>query len=344
MFDSRAAYNASMLQLLADASETHLPEVHTETRTDAPHGTFADRADYTAQWAVFAIIAAILAGTIARLAVKRFIEDREPGPALRFWSYAGAALALIGGSGHAIFSAIDRGERWLPTFDAVTIIWVGVAIAALLLPDISEFTIAGVSLKRSEIVDLSIAALNDTAELLRNWARSLNALLARFEDVTLTSTEADEELLQFFKLRAYEALESFAGDREERRLSVWLYDQSNDDLFFFFSNEIKDPPTLAHRFPVGRGIVGTVYRDHHTLNERDATALPVYERIRTTPTQYRGILCIPIDYGDARYGVLSIDRQKEQLFDTGDVDVMKALAAIFGAALGNQNARQSAER
>ena len=293
---------------------THLPADAAPATAEVVNGTAASLTDYRIQWLTFAMIVLVLIIGVAWLCWRRFIKEHETGANLRFWSYIAAAIALVGGAGHVIFTAIGPGERWLPTFDAVTIIWVGVAIVALLLPDISEFTVAGVSLKRGEIADLSIAAVSDTAELLKNWSASLNGLLAAFDHGDVTAVQAESQLSQFFQLRSYEALEWLAGDKEERRLSVWLYDQANNDLFFFFSNEIKDDETVAYRFPFGKGIVGAVYRDHRTWNERNAPTLPVYETIRTTPTRYRGILCIPIDYGSARYGVLSIDRQKGTAF------------------------------
>jgi GAF domain-containing protein len=318
--------------------------------TLASHGIVASHAVYVLEWLVVAATSITLVVAIsvalARGAVeapkKRKNDRRVAGATGNAASFVVTATGVIGAVGHVVFVNVSKDEAWAPNFDLVAIAWVGVALVGLLLPRISEFAFAGLSLRVLEVAQAEEEAddvIGSATELAANWNVAVNEVLAALEDRAQAHDETFALITNFMQLRAFEALEWLGLDDERRRLSVWLFDAPNDELFFFFSNEIGDAETVNFTFPVGIGILGCAFREHRVWNERDAAALPVYVSIRRTPPRYHGILCVPIDFGLTRLGVLCVDREKDDYFEDRDVNVMRALASSLGTVLGNERAQ-----
>ncbi len=244
-----------------------------------------------------------------------------------------AGLGVVGAIGHVLFST--SGTVWMPVFDTTTLLWVVVAAVGFALPIISEITVGGVNLKLHQAQGVTLRATH----LMQTWAFTTSDLLAEFEDPELNSGEAIESILKFLKLRAYEALEWIGQDGEERRLAIWMSNATIQRLEFFFSNEIRDAETTSITFGIGDGIVGTVFENQETWNERDAPSIPIWRRIRNEKPRYHGLFCTPINFGEYNIGVLSVDRQKEERFQEDHVDVLTAFAEMVGTVLGNEKAR-----
>jgi len=315
------------------------------------HGIVATSQTYTLEWLIFSVSLVMVVVWVAMVSVRSTLErdvrdeagDTPTGIRVETSSLILTGAGLIGSIGHAVFVTVAKQESWAPVLDITTISWLGVALVGMLLPRIAELTFSGVSIRLGEVAKAKAETediILSATDLSQKWTSATSALLAQLEDPETKPSDAHELVTQFLQLRAYEALEWLGADHELRRLSIWLFDADSRQLSFFFSNEITDPETRSFAFPIGVGVAGSAYRDHRIWSERDATALPVYVAIRATPPRYRGLLCVPIDFGETRLGVLCVDRQAIAYFEKRDENVIRALASIFGAALGNQSSQR----
>jgi GAF domain-containing protein len=245
------------------------------------------------------------------------------------------AVGLIGASGHAFLTAPE--QPWQPNFDTTTLWWALVAVFGLVLPIFDEI---GLGDFRFKVAREGVDVVNDAAGLMQAWAKTTNRFLANIANAK-TSKEALGLALDFVSLRAYEAIEWVGKDGEERRAAVWLYNSRDDALVFFLSNEIRDDATINARIPVSQGVAGAAFRDQLVWNEADGPSLPVWIPIATAKPKYHGLLCAPINYGDRRLGILSVDREKRESFPQVEYDVLIALAQTIGMALGNEHFRKA---
>lgn len=304
-----------------------------------PHGTAASPEAYASQWLAFWIVFALLIGGAVGSVTTWLIAERDRTSKFRIASGIGFFVGLLGAVGHVIFVDLRTDEKFIPIFDETTLLWAAVAVVALLLPFVSEFSFGGASFKLAETQKQAEDVIEKVAELTENWTRQIAVLLAELES-EIPGEEFVETLLTFYQLRAYEALEFLGADGEKRRLSLWLYDDRSDELSIYFSDGIDDDETKNARVKRGIGIVGTVFNLQQTWNERDAPSLPVWVPLRSGRPRYHGIFLTPVNFAELQLGVLSVDRRKRETFAQSEVDVMTALATIFGMALGNEKAQQ----
>ena len=304
-----------------------------------PHGTHASPAAYAQQWLAFWIVLALLVGGALGSATTWLIAERERSSKFRIASGIGFFVGLLGATGHVVFVDLRGDERFVPIFDETTLLWGAVAVVSLLVPFVSEFSFGGASFKLAETQKQAEDVVEQVAQLTENWTRQIAQLLAELES-EIAGDDFVDVLRAFYEMRAYEALEFLGADGEKRRLSLWLYDDRTDELSIYFSDGIDDDETKNARVKRGEGIVGTVFALQQTWNERDAPALPVWIPLGTRRPRYHGIFLVPVNFADLRLGVLCVDRRKRETFARSEVDVMTALATIYGMALGNEKAQQ----
>lgn len=256
------------------------------TQTPAPHhGTSASKAVYQNEWQVGWLLLALVIGAAIGGTVTQLLSKFGRTSAFRFASWVGFFVGVIGAIGHIVFVDLRSDEKFIPIFDETTLLWAAVAIVALLVPFISEFSFGGASFKLVETTKAAEDVVEKVTDLTQNWTKQIAQFLAELETGIVGDAFA-KSLLSFLQLRSYEALEWLGGDGEKRRLSLWLYDKRTDELGIFFSDGIADDETKNARIKRGVGIVGTVYKLQQTWNERDAPALGVWIPIRSTAPRY----------------------------------------------------------
>jgi GAF domain len=249
---------------------------------------------------------------------------------------AAILLGGIGLVGHVLLVTRTNQAPWLPLFDTTTLWWAGLIVVGIAVPVISEVTFGGVSLKLKIAEKIALKA----TDLLQMWMYTTRDFMQRLESPDITPEKAGEELKQFISLRSFEALKWIGQDDELRRLSIWLYDQDIDRITFFCSNQIRDKNTVDFKFEVGKGIIGIIFKNQETWNESDAAEIPGWIDITGAEPRYRGLYCQPITYGETHLGVLSVDREKRERFDTDDENILAGFAYMMGIVLGNEKTRE----
>lgn len=318
--------------------------VQISTPMPVPHaGTSASPMVYGEQWSFWVFFSVFVGGCIVGALARWLLADRDRASAFRTASWIGFVIGVAGAVGHSIFVDLRSDEKFIPVFDQTTLLWAAIAVGALLVTFVSEFSFGGASFKLFETKETAEDVIEKATDLVQNWTNQIAQFLADLE-AGMSASTFRAELSQFLQLRAYEAVEWLSGDGEKRRLSLWIYDESKNALKIFFSNGITDKETLAAEVEYGKGVVGTVYKLQQTWNERDGPSLPVWIPIRSDAPRYHGIFLTPVNYSDLELGVLCVDRRKRERFSESAEDVMFALANVFAIAIGNQYSQELFQR
>jgi hypothetical protein len=247
------------------------------------------------------------------------------------------ALGFLGAAGHALFVPIETGARWIPALDTTTIAWIAIAALGALIPFLSEFTVAGVSVKLREAEQTTKGVLGDATNLARRWLEQTSSLLR--DKPTSLGANADawpDTVKRFIGGPCDEALRWVGGPEEKRRLSLWLLKDGNTKLQFWFSNQRFDSAELAD-FAVTEGLIGKTARRQEPLRLADATKEPEF-LARAGSSDFHGLYCTPITrksegHADRAIGVLVVDRQKSQVVNDNAADVLEALSAMIALLL-----------
>jgi hypothetical protein len=242
---------------------------------------------------------------------------------------AGAVSHALGGAAH----------HW-PDADLVTMGWLGFAALGVLLPSIDSIELpGGGGVKFAEAVaagEEGIAglehALGKATELVAEWLGTVgwfNTYLQR-RDV-----DDDAALRSVFRycLERMEDAKQWMGDAGEPiRISLWWQDQIDGDLFFMFSNDIRDERTKSFRFSPNSGLMGQAFAENRIYNLDDAPASSFYVSIRDAHIDYHGLLLVPVRVLDQPVGMLSVDRERWSTFGSDAENVARGLAELLSYA------------
>jgi GAF domain len=259
-------------------------------------------------------------------------RPRVPGPIRTIWvvfGLAGAVSHALGGAAH-----------YWPNTDLITMGWLGFAALGVLLPSIDSIELpGGGGLKFAQAVaagEEGIAglehALGEATELVTEWLGTVawfNTYLQR-QDV-----DDDAALSSVFRycLERMEDAKEWMGDAGEPiRLSLWWQDQADGDLFFMFSNDIRDERTKRFRFSPNSGLMGQAFAENRAYNLEDAPSSSFYVSIRDAQIDYHGLLLVPVRVLDQPVGMLSVDREQPSTFGAGAENVARGLAELLGYA------------
>jgi diguanylate cyclase (GGDEF)-like protein len=88
---------------------------------------------------------------------------------------------------------------------------------------------------------------------------------------------------------------------------------------------------MGKRIPLGNGILGRVAR----TGERALVQNAVQGQLQGILPESRGVLCIPITYGETLLGVLNVESRNENAFTPQDVLILNTLADLLATALHN---------
>jgi hypothetical protein len=330
-------------------------DVKTEVKApgDAGHqGTYVDKPTYGLVLTVFLAVAGIALLLRLGIAMQRSLETKERTAELELASFVLFVFAAIGLAGHVLFVPIDAGETWQPVFDLTTLAWALLIGVSFVVPIATEFSAGGVSVKLATVRKAAAVTFSAT-KLLRTWMSEIDSSLDAKRTFELPS-QANAWLAKlwddYVSLRASETVQWIGSDVERRRLSVWLLlpEQGGPRTArgepvctraaYWASNEFKGQAPQPFRFLAGDGvtalreggIVGYVARTQRAVNVADATRHPKFVS-RPGSDCFRGLYVTPI----TRYkgtpkaqplGLLVIDRQKAEAFNSEAVNILEALA------------------
>jgi GAF domain-containing protein len=250
------------------------------------------------------------------------------------------ALVVIGLAGaltRALAHHADDPKNW-PTLDLVTIAWVGVAAAGVILPSISEVGFGGIKLKINRLRRASKAyatSLDSLANLVQNWstAAAMYVQVMGSDPVQLLESKEDT-YAAYVRDRMGEAFEVFATTEngETVRVGLWLYDPISNKIKFAQGIDLQPEST---EYAPGEGMIGRSFVENRGFNEEDVTKVPSYKPSRRVgvPLPYRAVLCVPVRWGGEAIGMITVDRSTVGFFDYIAVEVTKALGAQCALAV-----------
>lgn len=246
-------------------------------------------------------------------------------------------LAVIGVGGaafHAFPIRIDPTlhQNW-PIFDAVDIGWLALVLVAVLLPEISEITLGGASVKLREVKEDAedlISVTEDLANLAQNWSTSAILYIQLLDDV---ETDAEREMLlrNYIRDRMGEAAAFLSDDPgDEVRIMLWIYDPDSKRLEFYFGN---GKPPIQQAYEPGEGVLGQAFLERRRFNEPDVRKCAAYKKTRNGDPPYRAVLCVPVYIADDLIGMLTADKEEAEIFSTAADDIAKGLASQCALAI-----------
>jgi hypothetical protein len=206
-------------------------------------------------------------------------RPRVPGPVRTLWivfGVAGAVLHALGGAAH-----------YWPDTDLVTMGWLGFAALGVLLPSIDSIEFpGGGGVKFQEAVaagEEGIAgleqALGEATELVADWLGTVAWLNTYLQRLDVDDDTALRAVFRYCLERAEDAKEWMGEADEPIRISLWWQDQVDGDLFFMFSNDIRDERTKSFRFSPNSGLMGQAFAENRIYNiGRDAFGGPSTSR------------------------------------------------------------------
>jgi hypothetical protein len=266
-------------------------------------------------------------------------RPRVPGPVRTLWivfGVAGAVLHALGGAAH-----------YWPDTDLVTMGWLGFAALGVLLPSIDSIEFpGGGGVKFQEAVaagEEGIAgleqALGEATELVADWLGTVAWLNTYLQRLDVDDDTALRAVFRYCLERAEDAKEWMGEADEPIRISLWWQDQVDGDLFFMFSNDIRDERTKSFRFSPNSGLMGQAFAENRIYNIEDAPSSSFYVAIRDAQVDYHGLLLVPVRVLDQPVGMLSVDRQRRATFGDDAEKVAQGLAELIGYAFVHPRVR-----
>jgi len=174
-----------------------------------------------------------------------------------------------------------------------------------------------------ETATLSISSLNRQLQL----AKSTEAAVGQF--------------IRFATDLLADSLSVFSFEGEVVRLSVWLYREDKDQLEMLVSNDEERNKSQPRGFAAGEGLIGQAWVDNAVYQTDDAPNEPFYVRSDGKRSAYRGLLLMPIRFGNnSIIGVLSIDRTAKTFFPEQMVSLAAGVAHLLGLAMSHPGLRR----
>ena len=248
----------------------------------------------------------------------------------------------------SVFGSAGASFPWHPIAGTVALAWLAFGIVGLVINRLDTVGLPGganlsfrrlqrvekAAAKSEDSVEALRAVLSDYSELMQNWLQSVNLFTEQLEKYAESDNDVADILARFCLGRMEEARELIAERGDRTRFSFWWFVEDEGGLKMLFSDDIRDEETLNHVFAPGAGLLGQCYVESRLYNVNDAPASIYFERIRPTP-DYHGLLLVPArsETGGPVIGVLSIDREKKEVFDENASNVARALADLIAYAM-----------
>jgi phosphotransferase system enzyme I (PtsP) len=118
--------------------------------------------------------------------------------------------------------------------------------------------------------------------------------------------------------------------------SVYLYDESADDLVLNATIGLNPRSVGTVRLKMGEGLVGLVMASRRPVCEGHASQNPQFKYVPATDElPYESFLAVPIHKGEVNIGVLVVQHTEPDYFETADATALKATGAQLAAVLEN---------
>jgi GAF domain-containing protein len=121
-----------------------------------------------------------------------------------------------------------------------------------------------------------------------------------------------------------------------RASSIFLLDETTDELVFEAVAGEGEETLIGQRFPSGRGIAGWVLVTRQPIVIEDVGEDPRFAREVAESTGYvpRGLMAVPLLHGEAALGVLEVlDRPEREAFTLEEIDLLGLFANQAAIAL-----------
>jgi hypothetical protein len=235
---------------------------------------------------------------------------------------------------------------WHPHCDAVELSWVVLFLVIALINFSEKLGLPGagsITLRRGARVKnaakkaiIGIEEMTESrdklASLLQSWTDSANKLQPNFLERYGTNSNAVSNILTRYVLELMEQAQGFMAPRPERvRFSLWWYFESSGGLVYLYGTDVVDAITQNAVFKPCEGLIGQVYVDSTLYNVADAPQSLYYRKHRDDPS-YRGLLLVPVRYGNRVMGVVSVDRSAAAEFLPLAENLGLALADLIAMA------------
>jgi GAF domain-containing protein len=266
-------------------------------------------------------------------------RPRLPGPIRIAW----IAIGVAGAIAHALGTSANH---W-PDTDLITMGWLGFAALGVLLPSIDSIGLpGGTSVKFQEAVaagEEGIAdlehALGEATELIADWLGTVAWLNTYLQRRDVDDDTALRSVFRYCLERMEDAKEWMGDAGEPIRISLWWLDQTDGDLFFMFSNDIRDERTKSFRFSPSAGLMGQAFVENRIYNIEDAPSSSFYVSIRDADIDYHGLLLVPVRALDQPVGMLSIDRRQSATFGEDAERIATGLSELLSYAFVHPRVR-----
>ncbi|KPJ52594.1 hypothetical protein AMJ39_07490 [candidate division TA06 bacterium DG_24] len=156
---------------------------------------------------------------------------------------------------------------------------------------------------------------------------------------TTSSRLRTDELIQTIVEIAERALDAEAG-------SLLILDRETDQLVFEIAGGPKGEEIKQLRVKVGEGVAGWVAETGEDLIVPDVTQDPRFASRFDQSTGFvtRSLLCVPLEVGGERIGVLEVLNKRDGTFDEDDAALLKILASQAATILQNAQLYEELER
>ena len=118
--------------------------------------------------------------------------------------------------------------------------------------------------------------------------------------------------------------------------SIYLYDESADELVLKATVGLNPQAVGQVRMGTGQGLVGTAMATNEPVCEGHASQNPRFRYFpETDELPYESFLAVPIQKGVVKVGVLVVQHNRANYFQTSDIMALKATGAQLAAVLEN---------
>ena len=176
---------------------------------------------------------------------------------------------------------------------------------------------------------------DDLAPELRQMALKLARLVEI--SVTLNSTLKIDELLKFIIDTAADLLECEA-------ISIMLYDERKQQLFFTATTNVKPEELENIVVPLDGSVAGTIFKANRPITVNDVDSDPRHYKAVSNKLEFqvRSLLGVPMTIQDRVTGVLeALNKCEGQLFTDEDAELLSIIASQAAVAIHNAQLLQA---
>jgi len=118
--------------------------------------------------------------------------------------------------------------------------------------------------------------------------------------------------------------------------SIYIYDEAKDELVLRANTGFNPDVIGKIKLKCGEGIAGTVYKKNEPVCIVDGFTHPNFRYFKITGEErYKSVLSVPIVSGAVPVGVIMLQRQQKNRFESSDVKALQIVASQLAIVLEN---------